>query len=158
MKQLNKNTKFKHNIAIIPGDGIGPEVITASLIVIEKALELDNINIKKKYYPWGSNYFKKYKKMMAKDGLDRLRQHDAIFFGAVGDKYIADDVTLWGLRLEICQNLDQFANVRPSKYMEGIARQPELQGYLLGQFFFMMAVVDALPIISLGLGLLQIFA
>jgi F-type H+-transporting ATPase subunit c len=45
-----------------------------------------------------------------------------------------------------------------SKYMEGIARQPELQGYLLGQFFFMMAVVDALPIISLGLGLLQIFA
>ena len=120
MKQLNKNTKFKHNIAIIPGDGIGPEVITASLIVIEKALELDNINIKKKYYPWGSNYFKKYKKMMAKDGLYRLRQHDAIFFGAVGDKYIADDVTLWGLRLEICQNLDQFANVRPSKYMEGI--------------------------------------
>ena len=45
-----------------------------------------------------------------------------------------------------------------SKYMEGIARQPELQGYLLGQFFFMRAVVDALPIISLGLGLLQIFA
>ena len=45
-----------------------------------------------------------------------------------------------------------------SKYMEGIARQPELQGYLLGQFFFMMAVVDALPIISLGLGLLQMFA
>ena len=45
-----------------------------------------------------------------------------------------------------------------SKYMEGIARQPELQGYLLGQFFFMMAVVDALPIISLGLGLLQLFA
>ena len=48
--------------------------------------------------------------------------------------------------------------VAASKYLEGIARQPELQGYLLGQFFFMMAVVDALPIISLGLGLLQIFA
>jgi len=58
--------------------------------------------------------------MMPKNGLDKLKQHDAIFFGAVGDKNIDDDITLWGLRLEICQNLDQFANIRPSKYIEGI--------------------------------------
>jgi len=57
---------------------------------------------------------------MPKNGLDKLKQHDAIFFGAVGDKNIDDDITLWGLRLEICQNLDQFANIRPSKYIEGI--------------------------------------
>ena len=120
MKKLNKNTKFKHNIAIIPGDGIGPEVILASLKVIRKALELDNVCIKEKYYPWGSTYYKKHKQMMPNDGLDKLKKHDAIFFGAVGDKSIDDDITLWGLRLEICQNLDQFANVRPSKYMEGI--------------------------------------
>ncbi len=120
MKKINKNRKFKHNIAIIPGDGIGPEVILASIKVINKALELDNIYIKLKYYPWGSAYFKKYKKMMPSDGLDKLKMHDAIFFGAVGDKNIDDDITLWGLRLEICQKLDQFANVRPSKYMEGI--------------------------------------
>ena len=120
MKKLNKNTKFKHNIAIIPGDGIGPEVILASLKIIRKALELDNVCIKEKYYPWGSTYYKKHKQMMPNDGLDKLKKHDAIFFGAVGDKSIDDDITLWGLRLEICQNLDQFANVRPSKYMEGI--------------------------------------
>ena len=120
MKQLNKNTKFKHNIAIIPGDGIGPEVILASLKVIKKALYLDNVNIKEKFYPWGSSYYKKYKKMMPRDGLDKLKHYDAIFFGAVGDKNIDDDITLWGLRLEICQSFDQFANIRPSKFMEGI--------------------------------------
>ncbi len=120
MKHSNKNTKFKHNIAIIPGDGIGPEVISASLKVIKKALKIENVYIKEKQYPWGSNYFKKYNQMMPKNGLDKLKQHDAIFFGAVGDKNIDDDITLWGLRLEICQNLDQFANIRPSKYIEGI--------------------------------------
>ena len=120
MKQFNKNNKYKYNIAIIPGDGIGPEVVNASLKVIRKALILDNILIKEKIYDWGSNYFKNNKLMMPKDGLEKLKKHDAIFFGAVGDEKIADDITLWGLRLNICQGLDQFANVRPSKYIEGI--------------------------------------
>jgi len=120
MKQFNKNNNYKYNIAIIPGDGIGPEVINASLKVIRKALILDNILIKEKIYDWGSNYYKNNKLMMPKDGLEKLKKHDAIFFGAVGDEKIADDITLWGLRLNICQGLDQFANVRPSKYIEGI--------------------------------------
>ena len=120
MKQFNKNNKYIYNIAIIPGDGIGPEVVNASLKVIRKALILDNILIKEKIYDWGSNYYKNNKLMMPKDGLEKLKKHDAIFFGAVGDKKIADDITLWGLRLNICQGLDQFANVRPSKYIEGI--------------------------------------
>ena len=120
MKQFNKNNKYKYNIAIIPGDGIGPEVVNASLKVIRKALILDNILIKEKIYDWGSNYYKNNKLMMPKDGLEKLKKHDAIFFGAVGDEKIADDITLWGLRLNICQGLDQFANVRPSKYIEGI--------------------------------------
>ncbi len=115
MKQFNK-----HNIAIIPGDGIGPEVINASLKVIKKALRLDNITIKEKRYNWGSNYYKKHQLMMPKNGLEKLKEHDAIFFGAVGDQNISDDITLWGLRLKICQGLDQFANIRPSKYIEGI--------------------------------------
>ena len=83
MNHSDKNTKFKHNIAIIPGDGIGPEVISASLKVIKKALKIENVYIKEKQYPWGSNYFKKYNQMMPKNGLDKLKQHDAIFFGAV---------------------------------------------------------------------------
>ncbi|PPR16225.1 MAG: putative tartrate dehydrogenase/decarboxylase TtuC' [Alphaproteobacteria bacterium MarineAlpha9_Bin3] len=115
MKQLNK-----HNIAIIPGDGIGPEVINSGLKVIRRSLRLDNISIKEKVYNWGSNYYKKHQLMMPKNGLEKLKQHNAIFFGAVGDEKIADDITLWGLRLKICQGLDQFANIRPSKYIEGI--------------------------------------
>mgnify|MGYP001258427314 FL=1 len=115
MKQLNK-----HNIAIIPGDGIGPEVINSGLKVIRRSLRLDNISIKEKIYNWGSDYYKKHQLMMPKNGLDKLKEHNAIFFGAVGDEEIADDITLWGLRLKICQGLDQFANIRPSKYIEGI--------------------------------------
>jgi len=121
MKFSNKNTNFKYKIAIIPGDGIGPEVIKASLKIIKKALSLENIFIKEKYYPWGSKYYKKYKEMMPSNGLEKLKKHDAIFFGAVGDKNIEDHITLWGLRLEICQKLDQFANIRPSKFLSGIA-------------------------------------
>ena len=120
MKQFNKNNNYKYNIAILPGDGIGPEVINASLKVIKKSLKLDNIIIKEKLYNWGSNYYKKHKLMMPDDGLEKLKKHDAIFFGAVGDKDIDDDITLWGLRLKICQGLDQYANIRPSKYIEGI--------------------------------------
>ena len=61
MKQFNKNNNYKYNIAILPGDGIGPEVINASLKVIKKSLKLDNIIIKEKVYNWGSNYYKKHK-------------------------------------------------------------------------------------------------
>jgi len=120
MKQFNKNNKYKYNIAILPGDGIGPEVINASLKVIRKSLKLDNILIKEKIYNWGSNYYKRHNLMMPDGGLEKLKKHDAIFFGAVGDKDIDDDITLWGLRLKICQGLDQYANIRPSKYIDGI--------------------------------------
>ena len=119
MKQFNKNNNYKYNIAILPGDGIGPEVINASLKVIKKSLKLDNIIIKEKVYNWGSNYYKKHKLMMPDDGLEKLKKHDAIFLGAVGDKDIDDDITLWGLRLKICQGLDQYANIRPSIYIKG---------------------------------------
>ena len=119
MKQFNKNNNYKYNIAILPGDGIGPEVINASLKFIKKSLKLDNIIIKEKVYNWGSNYYKKHKLMMPDDGLEKLKKHDAIFFGAVGDKDIDDDITLWGLRLKICQGLDQYANIRPSIYIKG---------------------------------------
>ena len=117
---IKKNTKYKYDIAIIPGDGIGKEVIKSSLVIIKKILRLDNILIKENYYHWGSKYYKKYNKMMPDNGISLIKKHDAIFFGAVGDLKIPDDITLWGLRLEICQKLDQYANIRPSKYLTGI--------------------------------------
>ena len=117
---MKKNTKYKYDIAIIPGDGIGTEVIKHSLTILRRILQLDNIKIRESFYPWGSQYYKRYNKMMPDKAISMLKKHDSIFFGAVGDKKLADDITLWGLRLEICQKLDQYANIRPSKYIPGI--------------------------------------
>jgi len=117
MKINNKN--YKYNIAVIPGDGIGKEVINASLTIINAILAITGVKINKTMFPWGSSYFKKYGIMMPTNGVKKLSNFDAILFGAVGDPKISDDITLWGLRLEICQKLDQFVNLRPSKFITG---------------------------------------
>ena len=72
-------------------------------------------------YDWGSDYYKAHGRMMPEDGLDRLKAHDAIFFGAVGAPDVPDHITLWGLRLPICQGFDQYANVRPTRILPGIS-------------------------------------
>jgi tartrate dehydrogenase/decarboxylase / D-malate dehydrogenase len=72
-------------------------------------------------FPWGSDYYRETGRMMPDDGLAVLRNYDAIYFGAVGDPHLPDDVTLWGLRLRICQGFDQYANVRPTRILPGIA-------------------------------------
>ncbi|CDM63048.1 MULTISPECIES: tartrate dehydrogenase [Rhizobium] len=110
-----------HKIAAIPADGIGPEVIGAGLEVLE-ALQRrsDDFRLEVKQFDWGSDYFRKHGRMMPEDGLDQLRDHDAIYFGAVGAPDIPDHVTLWGLRLPICQGFDQYANVRPTRILPGI--------------------------------------
>ena len=71
-------------------------------------------------YDWGGDYFRQHGTMMPVDGLDALRGKDAILFGSAGDPDIPDHVTLWGLRLKICQGLDQYANVRPTRILPGI--------------------------------------
>jgi tartrate dehydrogenase/decarboxylase / D-malate dehydrogenase len=110
-----------HKIAVIPGDGIGKEVIPAGLTVLNvlqsRCAHLDLVF---KTFPWGSDFYRQHGVMMPEEGLDALRQFDAIYFGAVGDRAIPDDVTLWGLRLKICQGLDQYANVRPARLLPGI--------------------------------------
>jgi tartrate dehydrogenase/decarboxylase/D-malate dehydrogenase len=111
-----------HKIAAIPGDGIGPEVIAAGLEVLavcaarDRGFALDIEN-----FGWGSEYYRERGRMMPADGLEALRPFDAIFFGAVGAPDIPDHVTLWGLRLAICQPFDQYANVRPTRILPGIA-------------------------------------
>ncbi len=112
----------EYKIAAIPADGIGPEVIGASLEVLT-ALEARSGELKFHVteYDWGSDYYKKHGVMMPSDGLDQLKDHDAILFGAVGAPDIADDITLWGLRLQICQGFDQYANVRPTRIIPGIS-------------------------------------
>jgi tartrate dehydrogenase/decarboxylase/D-malate dehydrogenase len=110
-----------HKIAAIGADGIGPEVIAAGLKVLAVLQERErDFTLEVESFPWGSAYYHKHGVMMAEDGLDTLRKFDAIYFGAVGDKSIPDHVTLWGLRLRICQGFDQYANVRPARILPGI--------------------------------------
>ena len=111
----------EYHLAAIPGDGIGKEVIPAGLTVL-KALESRcgdfKLNVEK--FPWGSDYYRAAGRMMPTDGLAILKDFDAIYFGAVGDPQIPDHITLWGLRLAICQGFDQYANVRPARILPGI--------------------------------------
>src|SRR6185437_12415103 len=111
----------QYRIAAIPADGIGKEVIAAGLEVLAALEARDGgFRLAVEHFPWGSDYYRKHGRMMAEDGLDRLKAFDAIFFGAVGDPAIPDHVTLWGLRLPICQGFDQYANVRPARVLPGI--------------------------------------
>lgn len=111
-----------YKIAAIPGDGIGPEVINAGLQALDALQQRDGtFRLDVATFDWGSDYYRSHGTMMPPDGLDRLKAFDAIFFGAVGAPDLPDDVTLWGLRLHICQSFDQYANVRPTKVLPGIA-------------------------------------
>src|SRR6266545_4866680 len=102
----------EYSIAAIPADGIGPEVIDAGMTVLDALAERRaDLRFKFDVFDWGSDYYRRHGIMMPADGLDRLKRYDAIFFGAVGAPDVPDHVTLWGLRLPICQGLDQYANV-----------------------------------------------
>jgi tartrate dehydrogenase/decarboxylase/D-malate dehydrogenase len=110
----------EYAIAAIPADVIGPEVIAAGLQAL-RALERRSgefkLNVEE--FPWGSDYYKKHGVMMPANALETLKKFDAIYFGAVGAPDVPDHVTLWGLRLPICQGFDQYANVRPTKILPG---------------------------------------
>jgi tartrate dehydrogenase/decarboxylase / D-malate dehydrogenase len=111
-----------YRIAAIPADGIGPEVISAGLEVLDALQRFDpKFRIAVTHFPWGSDYYREHGVMMPADGLDALRSFDAIYFGAVGDQVVPDHVTLWGLRLAICQPFDQYANVRPTRILPGLS-------------------------------------
>ncbi|HHG8771503.1 TPA: tartrate dehydrogenase [Raoultella planticola] len=108
-------------IAAIPADGIGPEVISAGVEVLHAvAKRQGDIQFSVRTFEWGSDYYKAHGVMMPEDGLQQLQPFDAIYFGAVGAPDVPDHITLWGLRLPICQGFDQYANVRPTRILPGI--------------------------------------
>jgi tartrate dehydrogenase/decarboxylase/D-malate dehydrogenase len=110
-----------YTIAAIPGDGIGTEVIAAGIEVLNAlAMRTGDITFKFDHFDWGGEYYKKHGVMMPADGRDKIRNHDAILFGSAGHPEIPDHITLWGLRLAICQPFDQYANVRPTRVLPGI--------------------------------------
>ena len=110
----------EYRIAVIPGDGIGQEVIPEGLKVLEAVSSAHGFRCACEEFPWGSDYYLRHGAMMPADGLDTLRAFDAIYFGAVGWPTVPDHVTLWGLRLAICQGFDQYANVRPARLLPGV--------------------------------------
>jgi tartrate dehydrogenase/decarboxylase/D-malate dehydrogenase len=111
-----------HRIASIPADGIGPEVVAAGLEVLEAVAARDGgFQLQVDALDWGSERYRRTGALMPADGLERLRGVDAILFGAVGAPDIPDHVTLWGLRLPICQGFDQYANVRPTRILPGVS-------------------------------------
>ena len=110
-----------YKIAAIPGDGIGTEVVAAGVEVMNALAARDGgIAFEFDHFDWGGEYYKKHGRMMPENGRDQIRHHDAILFGSAGHPEIPDHITLWGLRLAICQPFDQYANVRPTRILPGI--------------------------------------
>ena len=111
-----------YKIAVIPGDGIGKEVVAAGKQVLLASAERDGrFAFALTDFAWGSDLYKAMGEFMPKDGVEQLKAFDAILFGAVGAPDVPDHLTLWGLRLAICQGLDQYANVRPTRILPGIS-------------------------------------
>jgi tartrate dehydrogenase/decarboxylase/D-malate dehydrogenase len=125
-----------YRIAVIPGDGIGNEVIPAAIEALEATARLCRFELKWEHYPWGSEHYVRHGRMMPVDALDVLRPFDAILFGAVGDPRIQDNVTLNGLLLPIRRGFDQYACVRPAILYPGV-RCP-LAGRQAGEIDFVV--------------------
>src|SRR5262245_40327966 len=107
-------------IAVIGGDGIGPEVIEQAIRVADAAVRPDGAAIEWNRLPWSSAYYKEHGRMMPDDGWDMLRRHDAILLGAVGSPDVPDHVTLHGLLLPMRRRFDQYLNIRPAYLYDGV--------------------------------------
>ncbi len=117
-----------YRIASIPGDGIGIEVIAEGEKVLRELAKKDGgFGLEFTPFDWGSQRFLKTGAYMAENPLEILKKFDAIFFGAVGAPNVPDHISLWGLRLPICQGFDQYANVRPARVLPGIT-SPLIKG------------------------------
>lgn len=112
---------MKHyKIAVIPGDGIGPEVLAEGVKILQKVAEMaGDFEFAFTYFPWGCEYYLKHGKMMDDDGMDRLQEFDAIYLGAVGYPGVPDHISLWDLLLKIRKGFDQYVNLRPVHLLEG---------------------------------------
>jgi tartrate dehydrogenase/decarboxylase/D-malate dehydrogenase len=113
--------KRSHRIVVIPGDGIGKEVISEGVKCLNALSEItENVQFEFEYFPWGSEYYLQHGTMMPEEGLEILKRFDAIYLGAVGDPRIPDDVTLHGLLLPIKMGFDLYVGLRPVFLFKGI--------------------------------------
>src|SRR5216684_4512359 len=110
-----------HRIAVIPGDGIGKEVIPEGLRVLDKASSKFGIDLKLDHFDWSCDYYQKHGAMMPEDWKEQIGRHDALFFGAVGwPATVPDHVSLWGMLIKFRRDFDQYVNLRPCRLMPGI--------------------------------------
>lgn len=107
-------------IAVIGGDGIGPEVIDQAIRVADAALRHDRAAVEWNRLPWSSNYYKQTGRMMPEDGWEQLQRHDAVLLGAIGSPDVPDHITLHGLLLPMRRKFDQYLNLRPAYLFEGV--------------------------------------
>lgn len=113
-----------YKIAVVPGDGIGPEVMTEGVTVLRAVAELHGgVEFETEDYDWGSERYLRYGAMMPSDALKTLEAggFSAILFGPAGDPRVADHITLWGMLLPIRQGFDQYINLRPMRLLQGVA-------------------------------------
>ncbi len=108
-----------YRIAVIGGDGIGPEVLAEGVKVLDRAAALGGFAFEYTYFPWGCRYYLETGRMMPEDGIETLSKFDAIYLGAVGAPGVPDHISLWGLLLEIRKGFDQYINLRPVKLLRG---------------------------------------
>ena len=108
------------HIAVIGGDGIGPEVIEQAVRVANAAVRHDRSTLEWSRLPWSSAHYQKTGAMMPADGWDLLRRHDAILLGAIGSPQVPDHVTLHGLLLPLRRNFDLYVNLRPAYLFDGV--------------------------------------
>ncbi len=107
-------------IAVIGGDGIGPEVIEQAVRVVDRAVRAEGASLEWHRLPWSTAYWKEHGYMVPPDGWDTLRKHDAIYFGAVGSPDVPDTVTVQGLILPMRRKFDQYVNLRPAYLFDGV--------------------------------------
>lgn len=110
-----------YKIAVIPGDGIGPEVTNEAIKVLEMLQNTDEtLKVIFQHFEWGSDYYLQHGEMMPSDGLEQLKKFDAILFGAVGDARVPDEISIWQLIMPIRKQFQQYVNMRPIKRLTGI--------------------------------------
>lgn len=109
-----------YTIDLIPGDGIGIEVIPPAVAAVNALGDAHGFRVNWRERPWGSAFYRAHHMMMPADGLDQMADGDGILLGAVGDPDIADTVTLWGLLIPIRRRFQQYVNLRPSRTLPGV--------------------------------------
>jgi len=111
----------RYKIAVIPGDGIGKEVMPAGISVLQTVADEHGFKLSFTDYPWSCETYHETGKMMPDDGIEQLRDSDAIYLGAVGFPGVPDHISLWGLLIPIRRSFDQYINLRPIRLLKGVS-------------------------------------